>query len=167
MKIVMDSDALIKVAKASVKSLIVSNFDVCIPLAVRREVVDEGIVGRHPDAPIVGENIRRGKLTTVETGRIGETEKLIGGLNLQGGEADTVRLFKQGNYYAVVSDDSKFIDILDGLGIPYLTVGALLVLLWKTRAIAKSEAHQYLDRIKEFISSDEYLASAEALERDV
>ena len=38
----MDSDALIKVTKASVKDVIVSNIEVFVPEEVEREIVDEG-----------------------------------------------------------------------------------------------------------------------------
>ena len=36
-------------------------------------------------------------------------------MNLLGGDADAVRLFKRGT---IASDDSRFIDPIEGLGIP-------------------------------------------------
>jgi len=167
MRIVMDSDALIKVTKASVKDLITSNFEVHIPTEVRNETVGEGRVRGYPDALAIDDNIGKGKLTVVVPSRVEATERLIGGLNLLGGEADSVRLFRQGGYEAIASDDSRFIDLVEGLGIPYMTPSALLVYLWKRKALSKLEARRCLDKMRELISSEEYMASTEGLEKEV
>jgi len=163
----MDSDALIKVTKASVKDLITSNFEVHIPTEVRNETVGEGRVRGYPDALAIDDNIGKGKLTVVVPSRVEATERLIGGLNLLGGEADSVRLFRQGGYEAIASDDSRFIDLVEGLGIPYMTPSALLVYLWKRKALSKLEARRCLDKMRELISSEEYMASTEGLEKEV
>lgn len=162
----MDSDVLIKVAKASVKDLIASNFEVHIPPKVKDETVNEGRARGYPDAPVIDENIRRGKLRIVETMRTEDTEKLISGLNLLGGEADSIRLFRQGSYEAIASDDSRFIELAEGLGIPYLTPSALLIYLRRSGAASRQEIRRCLDRIKELISPKEYLASLEELGKE-
>jgi len=166
MRIVMDSDVLIKVTKASIKDLIVSNCEVHIPSEVKKEAVDEGKLEGYPDALAIDENIAQGKLKVAETRRVEAIEKLIKSLSLLGGEADSIRLFRQGNYEAIASDDSRFIDLVQGLGIPYMTPGALLIHLWKSKAISRQEARHYLDEIREFISSEEYLASIDELGKD-
>ena len=166
MKIVADADILIKFTKASVKELITSNFELYLPLEVKKETVDEGKVRSYPDALAIDENINTGRLRVVETRRVETIEKLVNDLNLLGGEADSIRLFKQGSYGAIASDDSRFIDLIDGLGIPYMTPSALLIYLWKTKAISRQETQQSLDKIKEFISSEEYLASIEELAKE-
>ena len=74
MRLVMDSDVLIKVTKASVKDLLASNFEVHIPPKVKDEAVNEGGARGYPDAPVIDENIRRGKLRVVETRRAEDTE---------------------------------------------------------------------------------------------
>ena len=166
MRLVIDSDVLIKITKASVKDVIASNFEVYMPLEVKNEAVDEGKVGGYPDALAIEENITKGKMRVAETRRSGTTDRLIANLNLLGGEAGSVRLFKQGGYEAIASDDSKFIDLLESLGIPYMTPGALLIHLLRRKRISKREALQYLDKVRAFISSDEYLASIEALRQE-
>jgi len=166
MRIVMDSDVLIKVTKASIKDLIASNFEVHIPSEVKKEAVDEGKLGGYPDALAIDENIVQRKLKVAETRRVEAIEELIKSLSLLGGEADSVRLFRQGNYEAIASDDSRFIQLVQGLGIPYMTPSALLIHLWKSKAIPRQEARRYLDKIREFISSEEYLASIDELRKD-
>jgi hypothetical protein len=133
---------------------------------VKRETVDEGKTRGYADALTIDENIGRGKLRVIETTRAENTEMLIKTLNLLGGEADTVRLFKQGSYGAIASDDSRFIDLIESLEIPYMTPSTLLIYLWKIRAISKQEARQCLDKIKALISSDEYLASIDELVKE-
>ncbi len=166
MKIVMDSDALIKLTKTSVKDLIASNFELCIPLEVEKEAVNEGKLRGYPDALVIAENIGSGKLKVAETRRLETIERLINSLDLLGGEADSIRLFKQGGYEAIASDDSRFIDLIEGLGIPYVTPGTLLIYLWKIKAVSKEETRRRLDKLREFISSEEYLTSIEELAKE-
>jgi len=55
---------------------------------------------------------------------------MIANLGMRGGEAAVFRLYKSGGFDAVSSDDSKFLEILDALDIPYLTPSALIVHLF-------------------------------------
>ncbi len=163
MKIVMDSDVLIKVTKASIKDFVMSNFEVFIAPEVQKETASQGKARGYPDASEIDENIGRGMLTVAQTRKMEDVEKLITSLGLLGGEADSVRLFRQGGYSAIVSDDSRFLDLAEGLGIPYLTPGALVIYLWKNKAASKQDARRYLDKIRELISPEEYLVSVNEL----
>lgn len=72
----------------------------------------------------------------------GVTEDIIGSLQLLGGEADTLRLFKRGNYDAIASDDQRFLDLTDGLGVSFMTPSALLLYLWKKRKISNQKTRE-------------------------
>jgi len=163
MRVVMDSDVLIKIAKASVKDIIVSNIDVFVPVEVKREAVDEGKAGGYPDAIVMEDNIRKGKVKVVGAQPDELTESLIESLHLLGGEADSLRLYKGGHYDAIASDDQKFLDLVDGLGIPSVTPAALLLYLWKSGKASKHETRKYVERMRELISLEEYLISMEEL----
>lgn len=162
----MDSDVLIKITKASIKDLIVSAFEVVVPFEVKNETVEQGKAGGYPDALTIEENVMKGKLKVGGGGGAITTEKLIASLNLLGGEAGSLRLFKRGGYRAIASDDSRFVDLLESLGIAYLTPAALLISLLRQKQISTNETRQYLEKLKPFISSDEYLASLEALRQE-
>ncbi len=166
MKLVMDSDALIKITKASVKDVIASKFEVYVPFEVKNETVDQGKAGGHLDALMIEENVMKERLKVAEAGATRTTERLIASMNLLGGEAGSLRLFRRGGYGAIASDDSKFIDLLESLGIVYLTPAALFIYLLRQKQISLSETLQYLDKIRAFISSEEYLASLEALRQE-
>ena len=159
----MDSDALIKITKGSMKEPIVSAFEVHIPAKVRAETVEEGKAGGHPDATLIEQNVSRGKIKVVEAAKSTAIERIIAGINLVGGEADSVRLFRQGGYDAIASDDSRFVGLLHGLGIPYLTPAAMVIYLVRRKRISREEGRQRLEALSESISSDEYLATINAL----
>jgi hypothetical protein len=166
MRVVMDSDVLIKLTEASVKDLVASNLELYIPSEVKREAVDEGMARGYSDAQVIAENIDRGRLRVAETRREKNVERLIDSLNLFGGEADSIRLFNQGDYEAIASDDSRFIDLMEGLGIPHVTPSALLIYLLRIKTISRQEARQFLDKIREFISPEEYVASIDELAKE-
>ena len=162
----MDSDVLIKLTKASIKDFVASGFEVYIPTDVRRETVDEGKVRGYADAHIIEENIASGKLKLAGAKRDGPVEKLIGSLNLLGGEADSLRLFRQGNYGAIVSDDRRFVGLIEGLGITYMTPTALLLYLWRIGSASKAQTRMCVEKIKPYISAEEYLSSIEELGKE-
>lgn len=145
MKVVMDSDALIKVTKASVKDVVVSNIEVFVPGEVKREVVDEGKAKGYPDAIIIEDNIRKGKIKVMDTRSDELTESVIGSLHLLGGEADSFRLFKQGNYDAITSDDQRFLDLVDGLSIPFTTPTSLLLYFSTYGKLGRSPSGRHVD----------------------
>lgn len=163
MKVVMDSDALIKIAKSSLKDLIVSNISVHIPCGVKKESVEEGKAAGFADAVLLEKNVSLGKIGVVSARKRREVEAIIRDLELEGGEADSVRLFHQGKYDSIVSDDQKFLDLIDGIGIPFLTPTALIFYLYKVRRLALEEARRSLEKIRPMISAEEYSLTMERL----
>ncbi len=159
----MDTDVLIKVTKSSLKDLVASNFDVFIAEGVKREAVDEGKEKGYPDAILIERNISEDKIKRVIAGTDEATENIIRGLRLIGGESDTLRLFMRGNYDAIASDDQRFLDLIDGLGLPFMTPSSLLLYLWRNGKISEQETRSYLGKMKELISEEEYLVSMEEL----
>ncbi|MGH9922380.1 MAG: hypothetical protein ACRD38_06485, partial [Nitrososphaerales archaeon] len=91
MHVVMDTDALIKIAKSSLKELITSSISVHIPMSVKKESVDEGKVRRFPDAISLENNIQTGRIRVVKTKKTKGVEDVIQNLQLEGGEADSLR----------------------------------------------------------------------------
>lgn len=142
MRIVMDSDCLIKLAKAQLKEPVCRTHTVVIPAAVRREVVDQA--AGHPESVVVKRNLASGALS--ETGGSREDVK---------GEDAALDIFQQGGFDAVASDDRRFVGRLRILDVPYLTPGALLFLLAKNGQLTMREALERLDKLSPVISDDE------------
>jgi predicted nucleic acid-binding protein len=115
MKIVIDSDALIKLTKSGAKELITKCFDVAIPERVYEETVTES--EGYPDAKEIERNIEAKKIVVKEA----QQKKK--------GEIAALDLYKRGNYDLLVSDDRRFLKYLAANGIPYLTPPFLIVYL--------------------------------------
>ncbi len=152
----MDSDTLIKLTKTGAKEVVVSAAEIVIPPEVERETVAEGKDGGFPDAFKIERNLERSLLRVLQTPRTEEIEEIIAKLELKGGEADLVRLFKAAGLDAVVSDDQKFIDLAKELEIPFTTSSGLLVYAWKSGVIDRRECLKLVEKLKPMISEEEY-----------
>jgi len=146
MKILMDSDCLIKLAKAGIKENICQHFKITIPAIVKKEVVDAGKIKGLPDTDRVEENINKDII------RVAGKESLI---RLKGDQA-LIEFFKRGKYDAIASDDAKLIRILRLTGIRFILPGLLIYLIFQKNIIDKETALNWLEKLSPFISEDEY-----------
>ncbi len=160
----MDTDALIKIVKVSLKELIVSNVSIHIADGVREESVDEGKAKGYPDAILIEQNLRAGKINVVKTRENKGNEIVTKDLRLRGGEADSLKLFRQGKFDSIVSDDQKFLDLIDSLGIPFLTSSALLLYLYKKGIISGEDARKNMGKLRPMISNEEYFTAMDVIE---
>jgi len=85
-------------------------------------------------------------------------------LRLSGGEADVLRLHQSGRIDLVVSDDRRFLQILEALGIRYTTPGPLIAALSRMGKMPRKEALVHLDKLGAFISEEEYSEAKRAIE---
>lgn len=166
MNLGIDTDALIKLTKGSSKGAVGAAFTVLVPSEVQRECVQQGKAGGFPDALRVEENIARGVLRVRRPKRSAKTEAMVKDLRLSGGEADVLRLHQSGGIDLVVSDDRRFLQILEALGIRYTTPGPLIAALSKMGKMARQEALEQLEKLGAFISEEEYSEAKRAIEEE-
>jgi len=163
MKVIMDSDSLIKLTKAKAKAIVLENIEVYTPPKVFEEAVkipkDEG----YPDPFLIEENLKKRLLEVRSIEAKEEVEEMVNRLRLRSGEADVFRLYKSGEFDAISSDDGKFTGILNALDIPFLTPSALIVSLFKKDVLSSEAAKGYLANLKEMISDEEYYLSIREL----
>ena len=164
MNLAMDTDALIKLTKSSAKRAVGAAFTVLVPGEVHRECVQQGKAGGFPDALRVEDNIERGVLTVRKPKRLMRAEAIVRDLRLSGGEADVLRLYQSGGVDVVVSDDRRFLQILEALGIRYTTPGMLIAALSRMGKMSLYEALEHLEKLAEFISEEEYSEARRAIE---
>lgn len=145
MKVLMDTDCLIKLTKSKLKELVCGNFSVIIPQVVKEEVIDN--TEEHPDAMIIKGNIETGLLS------INKTQS-----SAQKGEDAVFTIFQQGKFDAVCSDDKRFIKRLRLFDIPYITPSVFIAILLKKGKLTIKEARKKLDSLSPFVSEDEYNA---------
>lgn len=163
MNLAIDTDALIKLTKSSSKGAVGTAFTVLVPSEVQRECVQQGKAGGFPDALRVEENIERGVLRVRKPKRSARTDAIVKDLRLSGGEADVLRLHRSGGIDLVVSDDRRFLQILEALGIRYTTPGPLIAALSKMGKMARKEALEHLEKLRAFISEEEYFEAKRAI----
>jgi len=154
----MDSDSLIKLTKAGAKEIILNNIDVIIPPSVMDETIENK--DRFPDALKIHENINKGLLKVKNP----VNSSFVKNLGIKGGEAQVLMLHD--SLSAISSDDSKFLNLLDNLNIPYLTPASVIVFLVKKGAIKKDESKKLLGNLKELVSDEEYHLAMDEVEND-
>jgi len=155
MKIVMDSDCLIKLTKAGLKEDLCGAFSISITGRVHEEVVERGRDKGRDDAFLVEENIAKGRI------RIERADRPEG----RPGEAEAVALFLEGGFDAIGSDDRRFLGKLRISGIPYVTPAVCVALLAKERKWKLSPALSKLESLSPWISDEEYRTVKLFLER--
>ncbi len=151
MKLIMDSDCLIKLTKAGLKELVCRNFTVDIPEQVKREIVDSG--GQHDDAAVVAANLQRNVIAVRSDKR--QYDK---------GEEAALTAFREGGYDAICSDDRKFLNSLRLAAVPHATPAVLLCLLARQGSISRAEGRACLEKLRAQISGDEYAVARLKLE---
>lgn len=164
MKVVMDSDSLIKLTRARAKEIVVKNIDAYIPPKVFEETVTIAKKEGFPDAFLIEENLKKGLLVIEEINEDQHIEEMVTSLGMGYGEADVFRLYKSGNYDVISSDDRRFLKIIDALNLPYLTSTALIVYLFNKKVFTKSDALSHLYNLKEMVSDEEYYLAIKEVE---
>ncbi|MFQ6075026.1 MAG: hypothetical protein ACE5Z5_02665 [Candidatus Bathyarchaeia archaeon] len=164
MRIVMDSDSLIKLARSGSKDSIKKCVEIVVPGAVKMEVVDQGKAAGFPDALEVEENIRKGGVKVESVAITPEDREVAETLRLMGGEFQVFSLFKMGGFEAIASDNQKFIRKMEEIGVPCLTPSALIIMAWKTNIVTKGEALALLENLRPMISDEEYAVSRVVME---
>jgi hypothetical protein len=151
MKIVVDSDVLIKLTKTGSKEVVVSLLEIVIPTRVYEETVLEskGCI----DASKIQENINGGNIK-------------VKGLSAHNkGEIEALKLYRSGGVELIVSDDRKFLNYLERNDIPYLTSSSLIVYLLHKNKISKEDTIKYIDGLKMYISNGQYMAAMSEVRR--
>jgi len=126
--------------------------------------VDEGKARGFPDAARIEQNIRAGLVRVQGPRRIEPTEALIRDLRVASAEADVLRLFRSGGMDAVVSDDRRFLQTLEALGIPFAISSSLLVGVARLKPIGVREGLALLEKLTGFVGDSEYLEARRVLE---
>lgn len=164
MKVVMDSDSLIKLTRARAKEIVVKNIDVYIPPKVFEETVTIPKKEGFPDAFLIEENLDKGFVNIKTYKEDLHIEEMVNDLGMGYGESDVFRLYRSGGFDAISSDDRRFLMIVDALDIPYLTPTALIIYLFNEKILTKDDARLYLNNLKEMVSYEEYYLAIREVE---
>ncbi len=157
-KLVLDADGAIKLAKSGALPRLCSVAKCFMPKEVYREVL-RGKEKMYEDAFTVEELARGNKIKLADAR--GEHRSGLGA-----GEIEVLALFKEINADAVVSDDRKFLSVLEAEEIPFIIPSDAIALLAVKKIVSKQEAIKYLDKISHLVRRESYDAAREKIGGD-
>lgn len=150
-KLIVDSDALIKLMKSGVLEKICQYYNCIITNEVKNECVDEGKKRLHKDALKIEELINKKLLITKDAKKARKIKE-----NLGKGEVSTVNLYFQEKNSIIVTDDSAFIRYLEENNIKFLIPADLILLMKNSNKIDRKTALKYLEKMRDFIREEVY-----------
>ncbi|MBI3033987.1 hypothetical protein HYY72_02410 [Candidatus Woesearchaeota archaeon] len=147
-KFVLDADAAIKLAKAGVLETLTS-FSKC---SITKQVYQEILKGKdkmYEDAFEIERLVGKGKIFVSEV-KAQEVE----GLGI--GECSSLEIFQKIKVDAIISDDRKFLSVLEAKKIPFIIPTDIIAMLSLKKCISKNDALGALDRMRLSVSEDSY-----------
>lgn len=154
-KLIFDSDALIKLVKTGFPSHAFDKLKVVISEEIFRETVTEGKKKFYQDAESIELLINGKKIIIGERGH-GPERRLPKEDKLGKGEKSALSLFYGIKADAIVSDDKAFLQFLKQANVPFLMPADLISSLNKKKILDKNEALRVLDGLKPFIKDECY-----------
>lgn len=142
----LDSDALIKLTKSSLINTLTKNLKCIITKEVYSEAVIRGKERYYKDAFVI-EEIVKNKQLDIKNLRISKEIT---------GEISVLALAKKNKRHIIVTDDRKFISILEREVIKFLVPTDMIILLYQLKKIDKINASKALEKIKGIITRYDY-----------
>ena len=154
-KIVLDTDALIKVVRSGAFAFI--HHKCFISEEVYEEAVTEGKKRFYEDSYLIESLIEDGKMKVMKADMI---ESIHG---LGKGELSTLALFRQIKADVIISDDRKFLDMLEAQNTPFIVPTECIVSLVNTKKMTHKQGINALESIKYLVRKENYTRAIEAL----
>src|SRR3989338_9069831 len=149
-KIMLDSDALIKLTKSELIEDIAKKSNLSISEEVFKEVVIEGKRRLYEDAFKIENMVKKNLIKKLKVKRAKND------LEVGAGETSTLALYKEKKFDIIVSDDRKFLNVLDKEEIKFVTPLGLIVALVKKGGLDKKKAINGIKNIKNLVREDIY-----------
>lgn len=158
LKVVLDSDGLIKLAKAGVLDRVVSAWECFVPRAVYAETVERGARSGYPDAFIIRQALLpshvRPHVRNPQAAALLQRKRGLGR-----GERDALHLFCAAGADAIITDDLSFTTFLEHANLDCLPPALVLVQLANEGQLSSKRALEALERMRPFIRSAVYRAA--------
>lgn len=151
-KLLIDSDALIKISKAEFLDLVANNFDVITTEQVFEETVKEGKEGFYQDAYKIEKLIQEDKIDVLKTKFYIKSKKPS--KNFGKGEVSLYQAYKKG--VLIVTDDLSFTSYLQKERLKCISSAHLLPVLIKKHKLKIDKAYHCLERLKPYIRKEVY-----------
>jgi predicted nucleic acid-binding protein len=150
-KLLLDSDALIKLTKAGLLEDVCRHYNCIITTEVKNEAVDEGKRRLHQDALKIEYLINKKSLKIKDSKKSRKTKE-----NLGKGEMSTASLYFEEKNRVIITDDSAFIKYLEENGMRFSIPADLVLLMKVENKIDRKTALIYLEKMRDFIKEEVY-----------
>ena len=157
-KFVLDADAAIKLTKASLIEKAAGQTKLFMSQQVYQEIL-KGKEKLYEDAFYIESLVNNKKITVHRT----NADQFEG---LGTGECSALKLFKEIKGDAIISDDRKFLSLLEKESIPFIIVTDFIVFLVIKKAISKEEGLSALNKIHFLVREENYQAAKREIEGD-
>lgn len=155
-KFVLDADAAIKLTKANVMEKAATHTKLFISEQVYQEIL-KGKEKLYEDAFYI-ESLANNKEVAVHKTNTDQSE----GLGV--GECSALTLFKEIKADAIISDDRKFLSLLERELIPFVVVTDFIAFLVIKKAATKEEGLSALNKIRFLVREENYQAAKTKIE---
>lgn len=149
-KLLIDSDALIKISKAEFLDVLIESFYVLITEEIYDETVIEGKKGFHQDADKIDSLIKNNDIKILK--RKNYTKRPKQGFGR--GEVSLYQAYKKDTL--IVTDDLRFTSYIKKEHMKHLSSAHLLFVLFKKDKLKKDKAYYCLEKLKPFIRKELY-----------
>lgn len=154
MPALFDASSLIASAKYSVHGRLIVDYilqgcAIKIPQKVKREVVDEGIIGGYPDAVEIQKRIDRGYIDVIVDSPLSKTfDELLTDYGLEGGDKSMIAYRLRHPRFPLISDDQLLYIVASRLGWQVMFLPDLIVRLFRKNVFNKTTSLEILLAIR-------------------
>lgn len=159
-KLLIDSDALIKISKAEFLEAVVENFNINITEEIYDETVTEGKKGLHKDADKIDILIQKDKIKIIKKNNYQKNKKSLQSFGK--GEISIFQAYKENNI--IVTDDLRFTTYIKEQEMDNISSANLLSILVKKKKPEKNKAKYHLEKLKQYIRKEVYELIKDSLE---
>jgi len=150
MRILLDTDASIKLTKIDIIEIVASGFDVILTEQVYKEQVTAGLKKNLPDAKRMEKLVQEGKIKVSKV--IGKSS--VENSRLGAGEKSVLDYYLANDMDLIVSDDESFLKMLDIYKIPFTPVAGVILMCVFNELINKEKGIKYLEMLKPMIKEE-------------
>jgi hypothetical protein len=164
-KVIFDSDGIIKIVKSVVANEVTGNFECFISDRVYEEAVIWGKDRLYEDAFRIEDLVLKDRLKVVRAMASPKAKRmLIGHGSLGEGEISTLHLFFDTKAKAIVSDDQAFLNMLYRNNVPFIIPSDLIARLSGLDILDRKKCLSALKRIRPYIGESNYLRAKNRIE---
>ena len=142
-KIIVDSSALILLAKCGLLRIICDLFEVIAPSSVMGEVASKEMITRYPDTALINDLASEKKIKIQDHKSIGFHLPL----SLHKGEKDAILLAMEIKNSILATDDGKAIKAARFLRVPFIISPKIVIELYKLQKITFKLARESIEKL--------------------